>query len=344
MNTKLNINAIPDNSIIIDKLNGGIIDDKIKNDTLIQVSINNIMVGNKPYVVYKNQNDSKYTIDYTNKLSDDITRFTSDYNVDSILLLDCTDITDFNDIFGGTDYGLETPSILKEVTFYNGIPNYNKFDRTFGGLTKLERVNFVNFDTSSIDRMQFTFKRTSLYELDLSMLDLSKLIYIPQCFSFNYNLKWIKFPTNTASESNKLDLHATFSDCTSLEYIDFSMLNCKITRFHSAFLTCLSIHTINMGNADFSECTDINTWSFSGCNELVNLYGMNNVKKSYNLNYSSKLSYESAMRCINGLYDLTEGGTVSDYTAQTLTFNATTKALLSNEDIAIATNKGWNIA
>jgi hypothetical protein len=64
--------------------------------------------------------------------------------------------------------------------------------------------------------------------------------------------------------------------------------------------------------------------------------GFKNLNKSIYVNNCHCLSYESLLNIINGLADGVSG--------QTLTLTQDLVNLLSDEDIAIATNKGWSIS
>ena len=95
------------------------------------------------------------------------------------------------------------------------------------------------------------------------------------------------------------------------------------------------------------------------CNNLTNLKFMNNLgakftQKTENYTYyrltlssSTKLTHESLVDVINKLYDLNlaydvaNGGTLY---AQSLIFGSTNLAKLTDEEKAIATNKGWNLS
>ena len=65
-----------------------------------------------------------------------------------------------------------------------------------------------------------------------------------------------------------------------------------------------------------------------------------------NLGKSTDLTYESLMNVINGLYDLNisykvaEGGTLY---RQKVIMSSASIAKLTDDEIAIATNKGWDI-
>lgn len=112
-----------------------------------------------------------------------------------------------------------------------------------------------------------------------------------------------------------------------------------------------------ISKVDASSCISI-SYPFDGCSQLSDFGGFINLGKgysqktsnfnSYKLNVSNNknLTYESLMNIINNLYDLNltynvaGGGTL--YT-QILNLGETNLAKLTEEEIAIATNKGWNV-
>ena len=117
------------------------------------------------------------------------------------------------------------------------------------------------------------------------------------------------------------------------------------------------IPTIDMSNAVntsyvFSACTKLNTiekiissentvWnstSFYNCVALVNITFEGVVAKSITLENSTLLSAESAVSLFNALKDLT--GTDLSYT---VTFSTALVNRLTDEQKAIATNKGWTL-
>ena len=73
-----------------------------------------------------------------------------------------------------------------------------------------------------------------------------------------------------------------------------------------------------------------------GCTILRNFGGMKGIKTSIYFDEVYCLSYESALNIINGLSDGVSG--------QTLTLHKGVVNQLSDDDIAIATNKGWTVS
>ncbi len=79
--------------------------------------------------------------------------------------------------------------------------------------------------------------------------------------------------------------------------------------------------------------------TFASCSKLANIVIEGKIGNNISFSDSSKLTYDSIMSVINALKDYS-GTTIT----KTLTLHATTKAKLSDSDIAIATQKGWTIA
>ena len=121
------------------------------------------------------------------------------------------------------------------------------------------------------------------------------------------------------------------------------------------FNNCGSLETIPILKAD--SCININS-VFDYANKLANFGGFENLGKAYtrrssnyytyslNLNYANSFTHDSLINVINGLYDLNlsydvaNGGTLYP---QNLALGNTNKSKLTEEEIAIATNKGWNV-
>ena len=121
-----------------------------------------------------------------------------------------------------------------------------------------------------------------------------------------------------------------------------------------------NISRVNSMNYMFSTCTgltslDLSTWNlgnvnnsidgiFSNCKSLTNLQlndlGHNQYCTNLNLSACSALTKDSILYLFNNAFDRATAG----YTkAFTIKLNATTKALLTEDEIAIATNKGFTV-
>jgi hypothetical protein len=104
-----------------------------------------------------------------------------------------------------------------------------------------------------------------------------------------------------------------------------------------------------MGVIDCDSCINIGYVLSPNTTTMTELGGFRNLGKmpsltgcdgAYFLSKQTTLTYESIMNVINLLYDRASAG----YSVLTLKMHANNLAMLSDEDIAIATNKGWTIA
>ena len=315
-------------------------------DSMINSLMQLVVPNNQASLIYKNIGSEKL-ITSNEKLSDNPTKFQSDVEVQDILKLDCEGVTDFRDVFGGQNYGgnLFKTRPLRYIALYNMTPG-TSFQRVFAGLENLKVVYIYNSDFSAVKNLEYFINGcTKLREIDLSELDLSNVLYLNQAVAFCSKLKSIKFPANFGNTSGVMNWQSTFLGCYELEELDFSTCTFKVGQSGNTFQNCRKLHTLNLGMIDWSEATGNIAANFIWClDTLKNFSGYYNMKKSYSLKTFSVLTHESALNCIAGLYDLTEGGTVTDYTAQTLTFHPDVTAQLTEEEIAEATAKGWNIA
>ena len=226
---------------------------------------------------------------------------------------------------------LEYPASILDVSSLDTTDATN-MGAMFSGCKNVTELDVSNFDTSQVTNMNSMF---------LNCESLQKI-----------NIK--KFDTSQVTSFGKM-----FQYCKSLTELDLSDLNTSLVNNMSyMFQGATSLVTLNMNNLDLSKVTNV-SYMFSSASKLTNLQFGNNLGKAYNLqstgysNYKLDLSacvnltHESLMSVINGLYDLNltfdvaNGGTLYK---QILVLGATNLAKLTEEEIAIATNKGWTVS
>ena len=160
------------------------------------------------------------------------------------------------------------------------------------------------------------------------------------------------------------DMRYMFRDCinlTEIPYIDTSNVTNMYGLFQACNLTTIpQLDTRKVTNVSyiFSSCTNLTSiplldfpnistityfFGLSTMSRLTDLGGFKDLKINWNDNYGfakcSNLTYESVMNVINNLYDFRGNG--DSTTTRTIKFHANSLALLSEEDKAIATAKGW---
>lgn len=146
---------------------------------------------------------------------------------------------------------------------------------------------------------------TNIISLDFRHLDLTNLIWIYNAFNGCINLISVKFGD-----------------------IDTS----KCTLMRSLFWYCTKLKTLDISKFDFTAVTG--TERMFMCPELTNLKFGHNLKVSISLT-GAPLTHESALSVLNGLAEVD--------TPQTVSFTKSAYNTLTEEEIALATSKGWTI-
>ena len=164
-------------------------------------------------------------------------------------------------------------------------------------------------------------------------------------FAYMSNLEEVELFDMTGSRSAR-NMFASCSSLKELPAYDFS----NISDCYTIFNSCSSLTTIPKLN-----CVKIDnfTYAFSNCKSLTTLGGFENLGQAYlttqNENYtpyrlmlddSPRLTHESLMNVINDLYDIATAGVKP----QQLILGGTNLAKLTEDEIKIAQDKGWNVS
>lgn len=235
--------------------------------------------------------------------------------------------------------------------------NITKAERMFQNATNLENIDLSKINTSKLTSLGYFFGGCyRLKELDLSPLDTSNVTDMGNFIDGCYALKELDLSKIDTSKVETLSM--AFRSCTGFTSFDLSkMATDSLTNIYYLVYGCSNLVDLNIG-FDASKINNIG-YAFNSCTKLTNLTFMNNLGKGYtqksnnyannavDLSYCKNLTYESLMDVINKLYDLNltydvaNGGTL--YT-QKLVLGSTNLAKLTEEEIAIATNKGWVVS
>ena len=156
--------------------------------------------------------------------------------------------------------------------------------------------------------------------------------------------------------SNVTDMSGMFRECSSLTAVPLFDTS-KVTDMTYMLRKCSSLTTVPQFDTskvtDMSgmlfECSSLttvpqfdtsNVTSMSGmlsyCSSLEAIH-MININANLDIHYSTKFTREALLEIIGNLKAQTSG-------TKTLTMGATNLAKLTDEDKAIATNKGWTLA
>ena len=145
------------------------------------------------------------------------------------------------------------------------------------------------------------------------------------------------------STSTITDLARMFYGCSSLQSVDMSgwdTTNWAVTNLGNMFNDCYSLQSVDMSGWDTTNwaVTNLN-YMFNGCYSLQVLkFGAKTVWPALatQINNTSSLRHNSIVALFNALPTVT--------TSVTLTLGKNNLARVSDDEIAIATGKGWTVA
>ena len=211
----------------------------------------------------------------------------------------------------------------------------------FGNCENLKTIPLL--DTRNVTNMAGMFSFCSNLKT-IPKINTAKVTDMSTMFSVCKNLEEIPL----LDTSNVTNMHEMFGNCELLRTIP-ELNTVSVSSMPSMFINCSSIKDIPLLEA--SSVT--NVWQiFDGCELLENLGGLKNLGQAYSTTMTANdgwyslvlskcplLTHDSLMNIINNLYDIKSKGVKT----QTLQLGDTNKAKLTVEEIAIATNKGWNV-
>ena len=225
---------------------------------------------------------------------------------------------------------------LRYLSIYDNNPDVIPSNLTGAFGYQVRTVFDSNIDTSNVKNVSRLFNECNLLcrfnEMDFSNVnnmryafyDCQSLISIPQL-----------------DTSNVTFFNFCFTDCKSLVSIpQLDTSNAKEVSF--MFNSCTSLTSIPL--LDFGNVNDISAmFGYSDIKTLTDLGGFKNLKINftYGLNLLPNLTVQSLMNVINNLYDFRANG--DSTTTRTLQLGTTNLNKLTDEQKAVATNKGWNL-
>lgn len=209
-----------------------------------------------------------------------------------------------------------------------------------------------NFSTASSSNLQNKLKNF-VKELNIDDIDFTIWTSLSDAFNGYSNATKI---TGTINSSNSTSLNYLFSDDRNLEECPVIINTEKVTSMAYMLANCQNLK--KFCQLDASSCKSVQS-AVNFCYALEDFGGLLNLGKaftsttannsSYKLDLSTctKLTHESLMNVINGLYDLNltydvaNGGTLA---TQSLILGSTNLAKLTADEINIAVQKGWSIS
>ena len=244
----------------------------------------------------------------------------------SIPYFDTSSVTSMHDMFNGCTSLTTIPQLdTSSATDLNAM---------FSGCTSLTTI--PQLDTSSVTSMHEMFSGctslTSIPQLDTSSAtDLKAMFW--GCSSLT--------TVPHLDTSSVTDMRFLFAYCSSLTTVP-PIVTSNVTEIGYMFTDCESLTSIPL--LDCSSITEkISPFQMSSnLYNLTDLGGFKDLKVGWSidfLNMIPNVTVESLMNVINNLYDLTANG----LSGQTLKFGTPNLNKLTDEQIAVAINKGWTL-
>lgn len=274
-----------------------------------------------------------------------------------------------------TDNGLKNLSngeLLTESTgVYSKIYNFHSIEKpaVLNNLIKQVNVNAI-IDVAK-EKLKFSY---STFEKTPDYLDFSGVVDMSYMFANNKVLKDLSnikdWDTSKVTNMNYMFGGTYCPDFSAIK--DWNMSNVTNTSYmfaNNGYIKDFSFlgnwdtsKVTNMSNMlDVSGVTDLPTIDcssveynkypitlYSNNTKLVNVGGFLNMRSkwddSYGLSKLAGLSYESYINIINGLYDFTANGETPNSNQGKLRLHSNAFNLLTTDDIARATAKGWTLS
>lgn len=211
----------------------------------------------------------------------------------------------------------------------------------------MNTMNILNEVENEKNRIRTALIIAGEYDIEGGMITYADLIREIK----NRFMRKVKFGDSVWVHAPYLDI-SKHKDCSFLFYdcenvVDFQALDTsRAEQFSFMFAKCSALTSVPALDASKVELAE---YMFEDCVNLTDFGGLINLGKGhksniFNFNHliedCENLSYTSAMNVINNLYDRAS----NDMSVLTIKFHPNVFALLSEEDIAIATNKGWIIS
>lgn len=241
-----------------------------------------------------------------------------------------------------------TELVELEVTA-NG--EYFPADHDADGFSKVT----AKFDTSSLPKVKVTSISVNESCFNNGVWEGGALLDTSEVTGINSLFKNMTSLTNVDvsgwNTKKIVDAAYSFMGTTNLQFLDVSNWDVKNLQRCAYMFAGSAVSTLNLINWDVSNVTNVD-YMFYLCGNLLSIVGgiedvsediscLKNLRVSILFNSSPNLNRASLRALINGLAD------VADQPAEsrpTITLGTTLTAKLKDEDIAILTNKGWNLA
>lgn len=213
-----------------------------------------------------------------------------------------------------------------------------------------KRTVCKKMNTSNVtDMRNFFYECNNLTHIeDISNWNTSKVTNMDSMFS--YCQKLTSLDISNWDTSNVTDMGNMFNYCNNLTSLDLSKWDTsKVTDMGGMFSYCNKLTSLSSLRANsLSISSYASPFGTSNNTVLVDFGGFINLKSNWNGSYCvdklTALSHQSLVNILNGLYDFIGNGVTPTSSQGKIKFGSTHLAKLSEEEKAIATNKGWTLS
>lgn len=244
-------------------------------------------------------------------------------------------ITDMSLMF----YGCDELNEIRNTQDWD-TSNVTNMSYTFIGLDKLTQLDCSGWDVRKLSNIERMISDGGLTSIDLSSWNTERLSHAPSVFLRCADLTSVNL--SNWNMKNVGSIGSMFNGCSKLTTIKgldtWNVSN--ITGMSSLFKDCNQLTTLNIGNWSVGNVTSFSD-IFMGC---TNLKAINGTIYNINANISLRTNSSKASEGLNK--DITLmiiDGLAEVSTTKTLTLGSTVFEQLTEEEIAVATSKGWTV-
>ena len=196
-----------------------------------------------------------------------------------------------------------------------------------GGNPLQEVINNQEGDGKPSAKYLFYYYKGTSLDNAIKTLDFSKVTNMISMFRDCTNLTSIPV-LYTSSVTNMAQMFSSCSNLTSIPVLDTS----SVTNMSYMFSSCSNLTSVPA--LDTSKVTTMGNM-FSNCRKLKEIH-MTGMKISFDISASTNFTESALVEILNNLATVTS--------TKKLTMGSTNLAKLTDEEKAIATNKGWTLA
>ena len=232
----------------------------------------------------------------------------------------------------------------KQLIYITGAINFKKLDSSPNNLITYIYIPHIDIRSQGRDMDSMFEYCNVLTSLDISGLDTSAVTNMSSMFASCKALTSLDLSSfDTSSVTN---MSYMFFNCTSLTSLDLSLFNTSaVTDMGNMFNQCSKLTSLDLSGFDTSSVTSMGSM-FYLCSKLTSLILGSNFFKT------SKVTSIDFSSCSNWTNDTVITSLVTNsynrasagLNTLTIELHANTKAVLSNEQKAAITSKGYTIA